>query len=104
MSDIPVGMDAGTSTIKCAAHSESGELLASRSRTNRYHTSPDGAANQSGVPIRTNGDGIVRRRGPMRGTPGTTAPWRKRSLDEREPLECGSRSIVAPWTRDGSHG
>ena len=47
MSDILIGMDAGTSMIKCAAFSTSGELLASRSRTNRYHTSPDGAAVQS---------------------------------------------------------
>ena len=47
MSDILIGMDAGTSMIKCAAFSTSGELLAGRSRTNRYDTSPDGAAVQS---------------------------------------------------------
>ena len=47
MSDILIGIDAGTSMIKCAAFSVSGELLASRSRANRYHTSPDGAAVQS---------------------------------------------------------
>ena len=40
MSDILIGMDAGASMIKCAALSTSGELLASRSRTNRYDTSP----------------------------------------------------------------
>ena len=47
MSDILIGMDAGTSMIKCAAFSVSGELLASRSRPNRYDTSPDGAAVQN---------------------------------------------------------
>ena len=47
MSDILIGMDAGTSMIKCAAFSTTGELLASRSRANRYDTSPDGAAVQS---------------------------------------------------------
>ena len=47
MSDILIGMDAGTSMIKCAAFSVTGELLASRSRTNRYATSPDGAAVQN---------------------------------------------------------
>lgn len=47
MNDILIGIDAGTSMIKCAAFSVSGELLASRSRANRYDTSPDGAAVQS---------------------------------------------------------
>ena len=47
MSDILIGMDAGTSMIKCAAFSTSGELLASRSRANRYDTSPDGSAVQN---------------------------------------------------------
>ena len=47
MGDILIGMDAGTSMIKCAAFSTSGDLLASRSRANRYDTSPDGAAVQN---------------------------------------------------------
>ena len=47
MSDILIGMDAGTSMIKSAAFSTSGELIASRSRTNRYDTSPQGAAVQN---------------------------------------------------------
>ena len=47
MNDILIGIDAGTSMIKCAAFSTSGELLAGRSRANRYDTSPDGAAVQS---------------------------------------------------------
>ena len=46
-SEILIGMDAGTSMIKCAAFSLAGELLASRSRENRYETSPDGAAVQN---------------------------------------------------------
>ena len=45
--DILIGIDAGTSMIKCAAFSTSGELLAARSRANRYDTSPDGAAVQN---------------------------------------------------------
>ena len=47
MNDILIGMDAGTSMTKCAAFSTSGDLLASRSRTNRYDTSPEGAAVQN---------------------------------------------------------
>ena len=44
---ILVGIDAGTSMVKCAAFSLAGELLATRSRTSRYTTSAGGAAEQN---------------------------------------------------------
>ena len=45
--DILIGIDAGTSMIKCAAFTASGELLAVKSQANQYQTLPDGSAVQN---------------------------------------------------------
>lgn len=45
--DILIGIDAGTSMIKCAAFAATGELLALNSCANRYKTLPDGSAVQN---------------------------------------------------------
>ena len=45
--DILIGIDAGTSVIKCAAFTASGDLIATRSQANQYHTGADGSATQN---------------------------------------------------------
>lgn len=44
---ILIGVDAGTSQIKCVAYSSSGEYIASRSVANEYKNLPEGGAEQS---------------------------------------------------------